>query len=72
MSKTININCQTFCDSLPFVTVSVLEVWMIILLLLLLLQGVSYLFVAKKQKEEKLDVIKSGNFIFSNGDRYGT
>jgi len=45
---------------------------MIILLLLLLLQGVSYLFVAKKQKEEKLDVIKSGNFIFSNGDRYGT
>jgi len=30
------------------------------------------LFVAKKHKEEtSYDEVKSGNFVFSNGDRYG-
>jgi len=31
-----------------------------------------FLFVAKKQKEEAPEEVKSGIFVFSNGDRYGT
>ena len=31
-----------------------------------------HLFVAKKHKEDtSFDELKSGNFMFSNGDRYG-
>jgi len=30
-----------------------------------------YLFTAKKQKEETPEEMKSGSFVFSNGDRYG-
>jgi len=30
-----------------------------------------HVFVAKKQKEETPEEVKSGSFVFSNGDRYG-